>query len=97
MLQQLELPQRGVEAPEARHRREERLERRRRRRPRRREERGGGAEAAAVGEEVGWQALVGDGVDAHSQQLLLDVRVPVVLDLVVRPPVQVRRDRRPPN
>jgi hypothetical protein len=25
------------------------------------------------------------------------VRVPVVLDLVVRPPVQVRRDRRPPN
>jgi hypothetical protein len=41
--------------------------------------------------------LVRDGVDAHAQQLLPDVRVPVVLDLVVRPAVQVRCDRRPPN
>jgi hypothetical protein len=36
---------------------------------------------------------VGDGVDAHAEQALADVRVPVVLDLVVRPPGQPRRDR----
>jgi hypothetical protein len=35
-------------------------------------------------------------VDAAGQQLALDVRVPVVLDLVVRPPRQLPRDERPP-
>jgi hypothetical protein len=39
---------------------------------------------------------VGDGVDAHLLELLLDVGVPVVLDLVVRPPRQPRRDLGPP-
>jgi hypothetical protein len=46
---------------------------------------------------VGRHLLVRDGVDAHAQELLPDVRVPVVLDLVVRPALQLRRDRRPPN
>jgi hypothetical protein len=40
--------------------------------------------------------LVRDGVDAHLGEPLLEVRVPVVLDLVVRSLGQVRRDRRPP-
>jgi hypothetical protein len=40
--------------------------------------------------------LVRHRVDAHLHQPLLQVRVPVVLDLVVRPPRQMRRDRRPP-
>ena len=35
-------------------------------------------------------------VDAPAQQLALDVRVPVVLDLVVRPAGQLPRDERPP-
>jgi hypothetical protein len=39
---------------------------------------------------------VGDGVDAHPEELLPDVGVPVVLDLVVRPPRQPRRDLGPP-
>jgi hypothetical protein len=42
------------------------------------------------------KGLVGDRVDAHLPELLLDVRVPVVLDLVVRPPRQLRRDLGPP-
>jgi hypothetical protein len=41
--------------------------------------------------------LVRDGVDAHLGEALLEVRVPVVLDLVVRALGQVRRDRRPPG
>jgi hypothetical protein len=40
--------------------------------------------------------LVRDGVDAHLGEPLLEVRVPVVLDLVVCALGQVRRDRRPP-
>uniref|UniRef100_A0A0A9D9Y1 Uncharacterized protein n=1 Tax=Arundo donax TaxID=35708 RepID=A0A0A9D9Y1_ARUDO len=39
---------------------------------------------------------VSDGVDAHLLELLLDVGVPVVLDLVVRPPGEPRRDLGPP-
>jgi len=35
------------------------------------------------------------GVEAHLDEPLLEVRVPEVLDLVVRPARQVRRDRRP--
>jgi hypothetical protein len=82
-LQRLHLHESGVQAPQlARRRREDRR-------------RGGGGDGEQ--QVVGGQALVRDGVDAHAQQLLADVRVPVVLDLVVRPPVQVRRDRRPPN
>ena len=41
----------------------------------------------------GRQLLVRDGVDAGAQELLADVRVPVVLDLVVRPARQLGRDR----
>jgi hypothetical protein len=52
---------------------------------------GGGAGAARVG-----AGLVRDGVDAHLGEALLEVRVPVVLDLIVRALGQVRRDRRPP-
>jgi hypothetical protein len=40
---------------------------------------------------------VGERVDPHLLELLLDVGVPVVLDLVVRSPWQVRRDLGPPN
>jgi hypothetical protein len=36
------------------------------------------------------------GVDAAGEQLTPDVRVPVVLDLVVRPPRQPSGDKRPP-
>jgi hypothetical protein len=36
------------------------------------------------------------GVDAAGEQLTPDVRVPVVLDLVVRPPRQPSGDQRPP-
>jgi len=35
-------------------------------------------------------------VDAAGQELALDVRVPVVLDLVVRPARQLPGDQRPP-
>jgi hypothetical protein len=42
------------------------------------------------------QWLVGDGVDAHPEELLPDARAPVVLDLVVRPPGEPRRDLGPP-
>jgi hypothetical protein len=48
-----------------------------------------GAAAASEG-------LVRAGVDAALPELLLDTAVPEVLDLVVRPPWQVRRDLRPP-
>ena len=61
--------------------------RRRRRRRRVRGRRGG----------VGSERLVGGGVDAAVPELLLDVRVPEVLDLVVGPPRQLRRDLRPPG
>jgi hypothetical protein len=56
----------------------------------RRRQRGGD-----LGHEVG-EGLVRDGVDAHPGQLLLELGVPVVLDVVVRPPRQLRRDHRPP-
>jgi hypothetical protein len=39
---------------------------------------------------------VRDGVNAHLPELLLDVCVPVVLDLVVRPPGEPSRDLGPP-
>jgi hypothetical protein len=39
--------------------------------------------------------LVGDRVDATPAELLLDDGVPEVLDIVVRPPRQPRRDLRP--
>jgi len=45
---------------------------------------------------VGGDGLVGAGVDAALAQLLLEAAVPEVLDLVVRPARQVRRDLRPP-
>ncbi|BAT07970.1 Os09g0401050, partial [Oryza sativa Japonica Group] len=52
---------------------------------------------AAVGQRRSRvEGLVCDGVDPHLPELLLDVRVPVVLDLVVRPARQVRRDLGPP-
>jgi hypothetical protein len=35
-------------------------------------------------------------VDAAAEELALDVRVPVVFDLVVRPAGQLPRDQRPP-
>ena len=54
-----------------------------------------GAAAAARADRVGAR-LVRDRVDAHLGQPLLEVRVPVVLDLVVGALRQVRRDRRPP-
>ena len=41
------------------------------------------------------ERLVGGGVDAPLPELLLDARVPEVFDLVVRPPRQAARDRRP--
>jgi putative hemolysin len=37
------------------------------------------------------------GVEPHLYETLLEVRVPEVLDLVVRPPRQARRDLRPPE
>ena len=81
LLQQLRLPERaGVQAA---------AEGRGRRGP---EERLGEEGGVVV---VGRQLLVRDGVDAGAQELLPDVRVPVVLDLVIRPAVEVRRDRRP--
>jgi hypothetical protein len=47
---------------------------------------------------LGWAAErpVRDGVNAHPPELLLDVCVPVVLDLVVRPPGEPSRDLGPP-
>jgi hypothetical protein len=39
---------------------------------------------------------VGDGVDPALPQLLAQLRVPVVLDVVVRAPRQLVRDQRPP-
>jgi hypothetical protein len=39
---------------------------------------------------------VGDGVDPALPQLLAQLRVPVVLHVVVRPPRQLVRDQRPP-
>jgi hypothetical protein len=56
----------------------------------RRRQRGGD-----LGHEVR-EGLVRDGVDAHPGQLLLQLGVPVVLDVVVRPTRQLRRDHRPP-
>ncbi|BAS89639.1 Os04g0470650, partial [Oryza sativa Japonica Group] len=56
----------------------------------RRRQRGGD-----LGHEVR-EGLVRDGVDAHPGQLLLQLRVPVVLHVVVRPPRKLRRDHRPP-
>jgi hypothetical protein len=53
---------------------------------------GGGLEEGGEVEQVE-AGRVGDGVDAHPEQALADVRVPVVLDLVVRPAWQPRRDR----
>jgi hypothetical protein len=44
----------------------------------------------------GGDGFVRVGVDAALPELLLDAAVPEVLDLVVRPPRQVRRDLRPP-
>ena len=43
------------------------------------------------------ERLVGGGVDAALPEPLLDVRVPKVLDLVVRPARQLRRNLRPPG
>jgi hypothetical protein len=44
----------------------------------------------------GTRRLVRPWVDAPGDELALDVRVPVVLDLVVRPPRQLGGDQRPP-
>ena len=52
---------------------------------------GGDGAGARVGD-----GAVRDGVDAPAKQLPPDVRVPVVLDLVVRPPREPRGDERPP-
>jgi hypothetical protein len=52
--------------------------------------------AAGAAVRSGLEGPVGGGVDAHLPELLLDVGVPVVLDLVVRPSRQVRRDLGPP-
>jgi len=52
---------------------------------------GGDGAGAGVGD-----GAVRDGVDAPAKQLPPDVRVPVVLDLVVRPPREPRGDERPP-
>jgi hypothetical protein len=62
---------------------------------------GGGAGAGLErdgghGHGVGGDGAVRNGVDAPAQQLPPDVRVPVVLDLVVRPPREPRGDERPP-
>jgi hypothetical protein len=46
---------------------------------------------------AGGDGLVSAGVDAELPQLLLEAAVPEVLDLVVRPARQVRRDLRPPG
>jgi hypothetical protein len=43
-----------------------------------------------------WQEVVGLGVEALRDELLLDARVPEVLDLVVRAAGEVLRDLRPP-
>jgi hypothetical protein len=51
--------------------------------------------SSACPERIGAR-LVRDRVDAHLGQPLLEVRVPVVLDLVVGALREVRRDRRPP-
>jgi hypothetical protein len=49
------------------------------------------------GGEAGWRgSCVRDWIDPHLLELLLDVCVPVILDLVVRPPWQARRDFRAP-
>jgi hypothetical protein len=40
---------------------------------------------------------VGGRIDAALAKLLLDVRVPEVLDLVVRPTRQLSRNLRPPD
>ncbi|BAT02118.1 Os07g0558150, partial [Oryza sativa Japonica Group] len=53
---------------------------------------GGGLEEGGEIEEVETRR-VGHGVYAHAEEALADVRVPVVLDLVVRPARQPRRDR----
>jgi hypothetical protein len=69
------------------------------RRRRAREQHGGRARGRreAGGEGGGGaQRAVRLRVDAAGQQLALDVRVPVVLDLVVRAPRQLPRDERPP-
>jgi hypothetical protein len=50
----------------------------------------------ARGGATGGRAGRGRG-EAHPAQLLLEVRVPVVLDLVVRPAGQLRRDHGPPD
>jgi hypothetical protein len=60
-----------------------------------------GGVGAGLERDVGHGAGAGDGavrdgVDAPAQQLPPDVRVPVVLDLVVRPPREPRGDERPP-
>jgi hypothetical protein len=61
---------------------------------------GGGGVGAGLERDGGRGAprdtAVRDGVDAAAQQLAPDVRVPVVLDLVVRPPREPRGDERPP-
>lgn len=39
---------------------------------------------------------MGPGIDSPAQQFSLDVRIPVILDLVVRPPGQSCCNNRPP-
>jgi hypothetical protein len=58
----------------------------------------GGATAAMGMEEVlgGRKQVVCLGVEALRDELLLDARVPEVLDLVVRAPREVLGDLRPP-
>jgi hypothetical protein len=57
-----------------------------------------GEEVGESGEEVEVGArAVGDRVDAHVLELLVQLRVLVVLDLVVSSPWQLHRKRRPPT
>lgn len=54
------------------------------------------AGAGGGGDDLG-ERLVGGRIDAALAKLLLDVRVPEVLDLVVRPTRQLSRNLRPPD
>lgn len=46
---------------------------------------------------VGRERAVSDGVDPHLQELLLQVRIPQVLDFVVGSPWKMPCNRRPPE
>jgi hypothetical protein len=55
-----------------------------------------GTVALSVGGGAATEQLVCLRVDASGEEFALDVRVPVVLDLVVRPARQTPGDQRPP-